>query len=178
MAEEFALQKSHRNRGAVQLYEGSISAFTASMNRARDDFLARSCFALDENCGVRGRHRANQVQRFHQSRAAPDDSFKCLLLGEVFVGKAHAYEALCVRKSNTWASHTPSSYAISTFCPHDIHAISETLFVLECRCASIRRGERRPTRRQVRAVPGRHQGLLTGYESMDLQDARKLSTPQ
>src|ERR1700683_126027 len=111
MAEEFALQKSHRNRGAVQLYEGSISAFTGSMNGARDDFLARSCFALDENCGVRGRHRANQVQRFHQSRAAPDDSFKCLLLGEVFVGKAHAYKALCVRKSNTWASHTPSSYA-------------------------------------------------------------------
>src|SRR6202522_4825068 len=131
MAEEFALQKSHRNRGAVQLYEGSIPAFTASMDGARDDFLARSCFALDENCGVRGRHRANQVQRFHQSRAAADDSFKWLLLGEVFVGKAHAYKALCVRKSNTWASHTPSSYAISTFCPHDIHAISETLFVLE-----------------------------------------------
>src|SRR5246127_5655771 len=78
MAEEFALQKSHRNRGAVQLYEGSISTFTASMNGARDDFLARSCFALDENCGVRGRHRANQVQRFHQSCAAADDSFKCL----------------------------------------------------------------------------------------------------
>src|SRR5580693_7249806 len=131
MAEEFALQKSHRNCGAVQLYEGSISAFTASMNGARDDFLARSCFALDENCGVRRRHRANQVQRFHQSRAAPDDSFKCLLLGEVFVGKAHAYKALCVRKSNTWASHTSSSYAIATFCPHDIHAISEPLFVLE-----------------------------------------------
>src|SRR5277367_5181301 len=87
MAEEFALQKSHRNRGAVQLYEGSIPAFTASMDGARDDFLARSCFALDENCGVRGRHRANQVQRFHQSRAAPDDSFKCLLLGEVLLAK-------------------------------------------------------------------------------------------
>src|SRR5271163_2288237 len=109
MAEEFALQKSHRNRGAVQLYEGSISAFTARMNGARDDFLARSCFALDENCGVRWRHRANQVQRFHQSRAAPDDSFKCLLLGEVFAGKQHACEALRIRKSNIWAYHSPSS---------------------------------------------------------------------
>src|SRR5579864_4442306 len=59
VTEEFTLQKSYRNRGAVQLYEGSISAFTASMNGSRDDFLTRSCFAFDENRGVRGRHGAN-----------------------------------------------------------------------------------------------------------------------
>src|SRR5579864_8363384 len=106
MAEEFTLQKSHRNRGAVQLYKGPIPAFTASMNGARDDFLARSCFAFDENRGVRGGDHANQVQRFHQSCAAPDDSFKCMQFREVFVDKARACEALRMRQSNAWATHT------------------------------------------------------------------------
>src|ERR1700677_2351260 len=106
MAEEFALQKSHRNRGAVQLYEGSISAFTARMNGARDDFLTRSCFSLDENRGVRGRHCANQVPCAHQRGSPSDDSFEKMLLVEV---SAHPLCGARVCTRNTWTAGRASS---------------------------------------------------------------------
>ena len=50
MAEEFAFQKVHWDRGTVQLNEWSGPAFTLLVDGARDQFLARSGFALDENC--------------------------------------------------------------------------------------------------------------------------------
>src|SRR6202166_5414861 len=86
-----------------------------------DELLACASFALNQNGRGGGRNRANQVQCFLQSRAAPDDSFKFLLLREVFVGKAHACEVLRVRKSNIWSSQfhppTPSLHSALTTSP-------------------------------------------------------------
>jgi hypothetical protein len=46
----------------------------------------------------------------------------------------------------------------------------------ECGCASIQRGGHPPTKRLVRAVPGGHRRFPTGYNSTDLQVARRRAT--
>src|ERR1700678_2060928 len=136
VTEQFTFQEIKGNSRAIQLDERTSASRAYIVNGMGDEFLACASFALNQNRGVGGRNRANQVQRFDQSRAAPDDSVKFLLLREVFVGKGHVCEALCVRKSNIWASHTSSSHAFSTFCLAASPRFCETLLVLELECGT------------------------------------------
>src|SRR5262249_2830009 len=49
VTEEFAFQKAKRNRSAVQLDERSCTASAVSMNCSRDEFLARSRLAFNQD---------------------------------------------------------------------------------------------------------------------------------
>ena len=64
MAKQFAFQQVYWNRGAVQLNEWACPAFTLHVDRTRDQFLTRSCFALDENCAGRRADSQDVIQHY------------------------------------------------------------------------------------------------------------------
>ncbi len=73
VTEHFALQKAHRNRGAVQLHERMGASLAAFMNGARHEFLARSGFTQQEHGRIAGSHGFHLTQDRPDRRAVADD---------------------------------------------------------------------------------------------------------
>src|SRR5271155_5482632 len=73
VAEQLALEKSKRNRGAIQFHERLLAAIAQLMYRTRNKFLAGSRLSQDQHAGIcRGHHR-DQAQRGIQRRALSYD---------------------------------------------------------------------------------------------------------
>ena len=49
MSKQFAFQQRLRNRRAINCHERRLSAVAVLIDRPRDQFLARACFAADEH---------------------------------------------------------------------------------------------------------------------------------
>jgi len=81
VAKKLALQQACRNRGAIHLYERSAPSRTEAMNRFRDQFLARSGFALDQHRRTRWRHRSDQLHHLSQRSALAHNALKLLFVG-------------------------------------------------------------------------------------------------
>src|ERR1700731_466375 len=83
VTEEFTLQESHRNRGAVQLDERASRPSATSVNGRGDQFFASTCLAFDQDRRVRRSNCLDQFQDFHQTRAI---SYDCLNTIDLTVG--------------------------------------------------------------------------------------------
>src|SRR5262249_5774769 len=70
---EFALDKGGGNRGAVHLDQRFHRTTAGPMNGARDEFLASSCLALNQNNGGGGTNLENAVQHLLAGPAASKD---------------------------------------------------------------------------------------------------------
>src|SRR6266404_1935449 len=79
MAEQFALEQSRRNRGAIHSDERLVAARTSIVDGASDEFLARPCFAEDENRGVGRSHDFDLIQRSREGSAPADKVLEFIL---------------------------------------------------------------------------------------------------
>jgi hypothetical protein len=73
VAKKLAFQQIERNGGAIQLYERAPEARAEIVNRARDQLLAGTCFALDKNGGIRRGDPLNLFEYCFQSWTATYD---------------------------------------------------------------------------------------------------------
>jgi len=80
VAEEFAFDKTGGQRGAVDLDQGPITARAAGMYRTRDQLLAGSSLAQDQDRGIGGRNQPDLVQHRVQRGAVSNDLSKIVLL--------------------------------------------------------------------------------------------------
>ena len=69
MSEEFALEKLFRNRGAIHANERLVFARTATMDFARDQFLAGAGFALNQHGSIRRRDKIDLADDLAQRSA-------------------------------------------------------------------------------------------------------------
>ena len=79
MAEQFALQQSVSQGGAVHRQEAMLIAVAMMINRPRDQFLSGAALAADQNGHVLSRHPADLLVNLEHLRAAADEHI-------VFVG--------------------------------------------------------------------------------------------
>src|SRR4030095_1327582 len=84
MAKELALKQSGGNRRAIDFYQGPLAAPAEIVNGARDQFLARAGFALDENRRISRCHRGDLLENLLQTRAFADD-FLEVVFGADFI---------------------------------------------------------------------------------------------
>ena len=71
VAEKLGLDMRLGNGGAVQLHENAVAAQALGVNGARNQFLARSRFAVDEHAAVGRRHQPDLLpQRLHRHALA------------------------------------------------------------------------------------------------------------
>src|SRR5262249_10542327 len=83
VAEELRLEQRFRNRAAVQRDEAVHAPRAALMNGARDDFLARTRFARDQDRAARRRDRLEQLEQQLHRPALADDSLEAVPLFEL-----------------------------------------------------------------------------------------------
>jgi len=62
MAEQFALEQSRGNRGAIHSHEWPVTARTSIVDGASDEFLARPCLTEDENRGIGRSHDFDLIE--------------------------------------------------------------------------------------------------------------------
>src|SRR5262249_22365824 len=68
VAEQFTLQETERNCGAVQFHKGTLLSATQIMDCASDELLTGSGFAQDQNARICRCHQGSQAQRAFQCR--------------------------------------------------------------------------------------------------------------
>src|SRR5262249_48980438 len=73
MPKQFTFQKPKRNGSAIEFDKGPIPAAAQIVDCTRDQFLAGSRFAQDQNARICRRHYGNKIQRIFQSRTTSDD---------------------------------------------------------------------------------------------------------
>ena len=73
VAEEFALQQSRRNGGAVHGDEGVVAACAALVNGASDKLFAGASLPLDKHCGVGRGHDLDLREHLGQRGAGAND---------------------------------------------------------------------------------------------------------
>src|SRR5258708_9134244 len=71
VSEEFALQKSFRERGAVQSHKRLIPSRAVFVNGARREFLAGAALPMNQHGGVRWRDFLNEPVNLLHARALP-----------------------------------------------------------------------------------------------------------
>src|SRR5580704_11340887 len=81
MAKKFAFQQVLWDCGTVQLNECSGSAITLHVDRARDQFLTRACFALDENRADGRANSQNLIEHFAERLAGSYNAFNAVATG-------------------------------------------------------------------------------------------------
>src|SRR5262249_7722793 len=69
MAKELALDQTHRDCGAVDLYQGALASRANIVNRARDHLLASSGLALNQNRRIGRSHGFYLLENALQSGA-------------------------------------------------------------------------------------------------------------
>ncbi len=73
MAEQLAFDHLFGNGGAVDLDEGVVGARAGGMDRAGDQFLARTAFSKDQDAAIGGGHELQLLpQRLHRNAFADD----------------------------------------------------------------------------------------------------------
>src|SRR5262245_33831783 len=82
MAEQFALQQTKRNGGAVDLNECLSSPRAQVVNRACDQFLAGTRFTLDEHSSVRKGDLGHGVQHLFQGGAVAYDFLEVVVAAD------------------------------------------------------------------------------------------------
>jgi len=75
MSEQFALQQVFLQRAAVDDDDGLVRARAQLVDQAREQFLARAAFPLDQDGRPAGRHAAGHVDELHHLVAFVDDLF-------------------------------------------------------------------------------------------------------
>jgi len=73
VAEELTFQQIQRDRSAIQLDKRASAPRTDIVYRACDQFLARACFALNQNRGACRRHSLDPFQYRFQRRATANE---------------------------------------------------------------------------------------------------------
>src|ERR1700678_2537610 len=73
MSEQFAFQQTGRNSGAVHLHKGAIRSVAALVNGFSNQFLACSCFPVDQDRGVGRRYDPHHSEDASESRASTDN---------------------------------------------------------------------------------------------------------
>jgi hypothetical protein len=91
-----------------------------------DHILVCSCFAIDGNRGLGMRRSSNEVQHFHQIRAASEHSFKFLLLERSRLAKP-MLKKLCASRKAIFDHPLLASYVVSAIRSHDFPKIRGTL---------------------------------------------------
>ena len=89
VAEQLALEQRLRERGAVDGEKRSLGARAGAMDAARDQLLAGSGLALDENGDGRTRGALHEREDRHHARRASDDVGEALAPGEVTAERSH-----------------------------------------------------------------------------------------
>src|SRR6185312_16370727 len=79
VAEELAFEQASRNRRAIQLHERVVTASAQLMDRPRDEFLARSGLAQNQDGRISGRDRLNLAKHATERVAAADDLFELIV---------------------------------------------------------------------------------------------------
>src|SRR4029079_8430737 len=72
VAEQRALDQTLRQSGAIQLNERTVAALALHVDRAREQFLTRAGFALEENGGARRRGGGDGLQHTSHGGALAD----------------------------------------------------------------------------------------------------------
>jgi len=73
MSEQFAFEQTGRNSGAVHLHKGAIRSVAALVNGFSNQFLACSCFPVDQDRGVGRRNDPHHSEDASESRASTDN---------------------------------------------------------------------------------------------------------
>src|SRR5262245_9957002 len=73
MAEQLALQETERDRGAIELDEGSLPATAQIVDGAGHELFAGSCLAQDQHARIRGGYHGHQVQSGLQGGTVAND---------------------------------------------------------------------------------------------------------
>src|SRR5207244_6750143 len=85
VAEQFALEQSRRNRGAIHPDERLVAAGTSIVDGASDEFLARPCLTQDENRGVSRSHDLDLIERCPEGSAPADHVLEFILRAHFFL---------------------------------------------------------------------------------------------
>src|SRR5258708_2986930 len=80
VTEQFALEKSRGNRGAIHSYEWPVATGTPVVDGVGDEFLARPCLPQNENRGISWSHDFD-IPDCSLERSAPADNLFKLVLG-------------------------------------------------------------------------------------------------
>src|SRR4051794_3024977 len=83
VAEHLAFEKPGWDRGAVQFDERVLAAATEIVNGARDQFLARPRFPVDEDGGIGGRNGLDLLKNAAQRGATSHDLFEVQLAADL-----------------------------------------------------------------------------------------------
>src|SRR5262249_49497451 len=103
VSEELTLEKSGRYRGAVDLDEGALTTAASVMDGARDQLLAGSGLAEDENRRIRRSHDLDLLENVGKRTTLADDVAERMLgmnfalqveslLGQFFVERGYLLE--------------------------------------------------------------------------------------
>ena len=76
VAKHLALEQSRRNRSAIHFNQGTLSARAQIVDRPCDQFLAGSCFAINQNSRISSGDCLHFLQNALENRAAANDFFK------------------------------------------------------------------------------------------------------
>src|SRR4029077_8700197 len=76
MSKEFTLEKSGRNRGAVEFYKGPLLTPAALVDGARNQFLSCAGFTEQQYRRVCGSHGLDEIQPPAESRTLSHNSFE------------------------------------------------------------------------------------------------------
>src|SRR5580700_802115 len=74
MSEQFAFEQTGRNSGAVHLHKGAIRSVAALVNGLSNQFLACSCFPVDQDRGVGPGHDPHHAEYLLESSAVTDNA--------------------------------------------------------------------------------------------------------
>src|SRR6266852_1147597 len=115
MSKKLTLEQSGRNRGAIEFYEGPVLAPAAFVDRARNQFLARTGFAEKQHRRVAGSHGFHQVQNMTEGRTLPHNSFEVHFAAE-FVFQIQLFLRELVFEISDFTVRSAFSTPIATCC--------------------------------------------------------------
>src|SRR5882757_6401869 len=74
VTEQLAFKQTCRNCGAIHFHKWAVRSITALVNGFCNQFLASSCFPLDQHRGVGRRHHPRHVKYATERGAVTDDA--------------------------------------------------------------------------------------------------------
>ena len=80
--EQLALDEPGGDGGAVHLHERPVAARTAVVQGARDELLASTGLAMDQDSSVARRHARHRIEQGAQRRIAADDLVEIVLIAD------------------------------------------------------------------------------------------------
>src|SRR5215470_10584532 len=85
VTEQFTLEQSRGDGGAVYLHKIAACAIAQSMDCARNQFLSRSCLAENQHGSIAGCNCFHLIQHLRQRRALTDNVFEVERIANFFL---------------------------------------------------------------------------------------------